>query len=561
MTDVVSLVENALALESMRNSDFDVYSAYGEVIDNSIQADAKNIDVWIDYQPTAKNAPEPINFVAFADDGHGMPENILHRCLQLGYSSRYNDRSGIGRFGVGATLAAINQCKCIEVYSRQSKSDPWLYTFVDLEKIANKSQEAIPLPVSKEIPKNFKKVHRFDKGTLVIWSKYDRAPTSASEIKDEFEIWAGRTYRRAIWKGLSIRINNEPVHAIDPLYVTTEKTKFPNDPPATEFNEMKIDWPIPPEDKSGSRKNSQIKIRMSILPEELRPNTGVGNSSATKARHINLNEGISILRNDREVFYGHIPYWPGEPFKEIDRWWGCEISFHAELDREFTVKNIKRGAVPIKELKQAIAQKIGPTRASALEVVRDLWNKAKTAGQTQDAANGVDTGHSDAEHAASATVTPNNLLDKGKDAKKEAENLTNTEEWLKHADDQQKAAWAAKFQSQPFTIVDDQWKGPEFFETVFLGGKSVLKYNMRHVFFVEIEAIRNHLKNEGNSNPQARRLKALIDLLLIAYAKSEAMFDPTLTMSADRFIEQLRMSWGNYLSNYIDTFQKENVGD
>lgn len=559
MTDVVSLVESALALESMRNSDFDVYSAYGEVIDNSIQADAKNIDVWIEYQPAVKNAPEPINFVAFSDDGQGMPASILHRCLQLGYSSRYNDRSGIGRFGVGATLAAINQCKCIEVYSRQSNSDPWLYTFVDLEKIANKSQESIPLPAPREIPDKLKKIHRFDKGTLVIWSRYDRAPTSASEIKDEFAIWAGRTYRRAIWKGLNIRINNETVYAIDPLYVTTEKTKFPNDPSGTEYSEMKIDWPIPPEDKSGSKKNSQIKIRMSILPADLRPNTGAGGSNATKARYIDRNEGISILRNDREVFYGHIPYWPGEPFKEIDRWWGCEISFHAELDREFTVKNIKRGAVPIKELKQVINQKIGPTRASALEAVRELWNKAKVAGQTQDATNGVDTGHSDAEHAAKNTVMPNNVLDQDKDIEEETEKLTETEDWLKHADDQRKAAWKAKFQSQPFTIIDDQWKGPEFFETLFLGGKSVLKYNMRHVFFAEIEAIRKHLENETNSNPQARRLKALIDLLLIAYAKSEAMFDPTLTMPAERFIEQLRMNWGNYLSNYLDTFQKENA--
>jgi hypothetical protein len=148
-------------------------------------------------------------------------------------------------------------------------------------------------------------------------------------------------------------------------------------------------------------------------------------------------------------------------------------------------------------------------------------------------------------------------LDQGKDSEKETEKFTETEDWLKHADDQKKAAWKAKFQSQPFTIIDGEWKGPEFFETHFLGGKSVLKYNLRHVFFSEIEAIREHLANETNSNPQARRLKALIDLLLIAYAKSEVMFDSTLTMSAERFIEQLRMNWGNYLANYIETFRNE----
>jgi hypothetical protein len=39
----VALVESGAAPESMRNSDFDVYSAYGEVIDNSIQAEGTEV--------------------------------------------------------------------------------------------------------------------------------------------------------------------------------------------------------------------------------------------------------------------------------------------------------------------------------------------------------------------------------------------------------------------------------------------------------------------------------------------------------------------------------------
>ena len=41
----VTLVEDGAALLSMRNSDFDAYSAFGEVVDNSIQAAAKNVKV------------------------------------------------------------------------------------------------------------------------------------------------------------------------------------------------------------------------------------------------------------------------------------------------------------------------------------------------------------------------------------------------------------------------------------------------------------------------------------------------------------------------------------
>lgn len=553
----VPLVESGLALESMRNSDFDVYSAYGEVIDNSIQANAKVVRVWIDYVPAAtRRASERINYVAFSDDGDGMDAGVLHQCLQLGYSSRYNDRGGIGRFGVGATLAAINQAKKIEVYSRQSAKGQWLSTFVDLDKIKQKQQTGIPAPEKGELPSNYNDLVSAGSGTLVVWSKYDRQPATASEIKDEFVIWAGRTYRKKIWDGLQIYVNNELVPAIDPLYANTKNTQFPKDPPALEYTPVEIDWPIPAEDQTGKRKSSKIVVRISLLPKEFRANQGTGNSKNAKDRCIDRNEGVSILRNDREVFYGHIPYWPGDAFREIDRWWGCEISFHAELDREFTVKNIKRGAVPTKELKEALAAVIAPTRNTALEAVRELWAQARAEEQKKSKTEGVDTGHSDAENAAKNTPTPKSNIDKEKDVEQEAQKLA--EELHQHADDQKRAAWQAKFQSQPFTIVDDQWRGPEFFETHFLGGKSVLKYNKRHVFFAEIDNVRKALGKDIDSNPEARRLKALVDLLLIAYAKSEAMFEAKSQMTPERFIEQLRMNWGNYLSNYIDTFKNEN---
>ena len=130
----------------MRNSDFDAYSAFGEVVDNSIQAGAKNVKVRFWYQPKSPQVKqEPILKVAFGDDGSGMPADILHRCLQLGYSSRYNDRGGIGRFGVGATLAAINQCRRVEVYSKAGQG-PWLYTYVDLDEITSKPPKMLFSP-------------------------------------------------------------------------------------------------------------------------------------------------------------------------------------------------------------------------------------------------------------------------------------------------------------------------------------------------------------------------------------------------------------------------------
>ena len=292
------------------------------------------------------------------------------------------------------------------------------------------------------------------------------------------------------------------------------------------------------------------------MPVEFRQNAGAGNSKQAQQRYIDRNNGISILRNGREVYYDTVPHWPGDRFAEIDRWWGGEVSFDAILDKEFTVKNIKRGAVPVKPLKQALASAIEPTRKTALERVREVWAEA-TAQKRAAATGGVSSGHEEAERAAHQTPTPKNILDQGKNLEDESGKAA--DEFLKNEDDRQKAAWKTKFQSQPFTIMDAEWRGPEFVETNHLGGNDVLRYNMRHIFFGEIEAIRDRLAASGDDNSDAQNLRVLIDLLLISYAKAEAMIDPKHQWTAERLLEEVRMNWGNYLKNYIETYKRENA--
>jgi hypothetical protein len=70
------------ALESMRASDFDTYSAYGEVVDNSIQAYATDIRIKIEERQDRQNhGNKKIGRVIFADNGTGMDLDLLHKCL------------------------------------------------------------------------------------------------------------------------------------------------------------------------------------------------------------------------------------------------------------------------------------------------------------------------------------------------------------------------------------------------------------------------------------------------------------------------------------------------
>ena len=97
-------ITEAQTLQSLRDSDFDSLSALGEVVDNSIQADAKSVRIYF-----TESRRNEIGSVTFIDDGKGMTEDVLQNCLRLGWSSRLNDRSGRGRFGVGMTLGSVHE--------------------------------------------------------------------------------------------------------------------------------------------------------------------------------------------------------------------------------------------------------------------------------------------------------------------------------------------------------------------------------------------------------------------------------------------------------------------
>ena len=559
------------ALDSLRNSDFDSISAYGEVIDNSIQANAKNIRV--QFETYTKNTSyEHIKNIAFGDDGDGMDFTTLHHCSQIGWSSRYNQRNGIGRFGVGMTLAAIHECKRVEIYSKTSDGE-WLWTYMDLGEICQESQDTIPKPIPRKIPEDLKHLTGQTKGTLVIWSKYDRQTANARKIVEDANVWLGRTYRYFIWDNeINIFLNGEDIKAIDPLYYRTEKTRFPDDPKSEKFHDITFPWNVDEFDApSGTPKTSQITICTSFLPEEWRKKQGAGGSAEAKKRFIPDNEGISILRNRREVFYGHLPYWSHAAskikgwsrFEDKDRFWGCEIHFNAVLDRAFTVKNIKRGADPSKELKKAIKEQIAPTRHTCMEKIKEVWDATKQR-EREDAQQGDDgdplgrpEDHLTAERVAKKTPTDTSAIDSNTNSEEATEDFFKQK--AKNVDDDKRARMEALFQSQPFTILEETWPGPQLVDASFLGGQAVLQYNMSHVFFEEVYRIIKELEDEDTDQYiSAKKLKTLLDILIIAHAKAESRFPPDADMSSQDFVDNLRANWGQYLQSYVRTWVKEN---
>ncbi|MFC6896058.1 ATP-binding protein [Nonomuraea dietziae] len=177
----IPVVLTGQALQSLRDSGYSLAAAIGEVIDNSLEAGANNILVRMDEAPPAgRSKKSHVHRIVFSDDGTGMDTHTLHHYLQIGYSTRYMRTDTIGKYGVGAKLAALNFGKRIEVWSRTDANEPWQHVYFDLdeaitdEQNGNGSTIGVDDPDVKPVPNDFGDVLPKGTGTLVIWSKVDR---------------------------------------------------------------------------------------------------------------------------------------------------------------------------------------------------------------------------------------------------------------------------------------------------------------------------------------------------------------------------------------------------
>lgn len=215
-------------IESTRAIGYSLEAAIADIVDNSIAAGAKNVDIYF--------FPIDVAYVAILDDGRGMSENEIDLAMQYGSKNptEQRDKKDLGRFGLGLKTASLSQCRCLTVVSKQddklegrrwdidhvSETGDWSLIILD-------DDEMSQLPQIDELKK-------YQSGTLVIWQKLDRLKTG--EIN--FELALGRkidtvrehlslVYHRylagesGITK-LKLSINGEKIKPVDPFL--TEKS-------------------------------------------------------------------------------------------------------------------------------------------------------------------------------------------------------------------------------------------------------------------------------------------------------------------------------------------------
>lgn len=151
-------------IESLRDIGYSFETAVADIIDNSITAQAKNINIYFEIEKDDLK-------IAIIDDGVGMNSEELFNAMKLGSQNPLSQREqdDLGRFGLGLKTASFSQCRRLTVVS-QNVGLRW-----DLDFISETNDWNIQILNNNEIQKLYK-IEEYSncKGTFVLWEKTDR---------------------------------------------------------------------------------------------------------------------------------------------------------------------------------------------------------------------------------------------------------------------------------------------------------------------------------------------------------------------------------------------------
>lgn len=215
-------------IESTRAIGYSLEAAVADIIDNSIAANAKNVDIYF--------FPIDGAYIAILDNGKGMAEEEIDIAMQYGSKNptEERDKKDLGRFGLGLKTASLSQCRCLTVISKQEDNLEGRQWDIDhVTEVGDWSLNILDEEDIRKIPQ-FDELIKNESGTLVVWQKLDRL--KAGEIN--FELSLGRKIDRVrdhlsliyhrylagesgITK-LKLSINGEKIKGVDPFL--TEKS-------------------------------------------------------------------------------------------------------------------------------------------------------------------------------------------------------------------------------------------------------------------------------------------------------------------------------------------------
>ncbi len=572
--------------DALRNTGYkSIESAVSEIIDNSIEANAKDIFILVSESTDSITGRKYVSEFAFLDNGTGMDITKLESCLGIGFTTRA-DRKGMGRFGVGLPQSSLHVCPTVDVYSWQNGYQNCHKVFLDINLVRSGDQKQIDDPVKAPIPSIYEKFIHYktlDKqydfstsGTLVHWKNCDRvSPKTVHFLFKTLDFALGQKFRYLIKdKKHNVRLiqmgneefaddimPNDPLFLMKPNYVLGNPDDPENISPRKnencseplfepysndEFPQGIVTIPVKYHDKdTRETKESIVKVTFSKVRDIFYDKTAMTKEpgGTPTGKHVAKMEGISVVRTGREIDFGMFDF-----YKNINqpqhRWWGCEISFNPELDEAFGVANNKQH-VELKELNPTdyVDEEVQPMWLQLYSIIHNTINKMYNENKvTRDKSRTVEdivtpastivntveaTNETEGETDRIKNETPQDeLIEKNKEAL--------SEQGVENASEEQIVAY---MKNKVNIVYKDLGRGP-FFDYSFSLGSCHIDINQSHIFYQRfLTAI------ESNTD-----MKTAFELFIASFVKAvdERVGNPR------EICDDLVQDWNTKLRKYIN---------
>ena len=565
-------------VKSMRSSGYkNTAYALAELIDNSVEAKAKNIEVLCAQKPnySSKRNIDSIDMIAVADNGEGMDKKVLQHSLVMGEGTRYEAKE-IGKFGMGLPNSSMSQCKKVEVYSWKKRSEVY-YAYIDLDKLKN-NKLIVKNPQKSTLPKIWKEKSNFLKnaksGTLVVWSKIDRISwKKPTTLFNNCERSIGRIYRKFIInKELEIRFtsfnletnkisNDKKMKANDPLYLMV-----PSNTPAPWDKKPMFQIDGDNLEESISVSGHNVQIRCTFATKECREEKGGQRAGSQEhGKHANSNLGISVIRANRELYMDTNLCQTYDP---LERWWGVEIEFPNELDEIFGVTNNKQDASNFSAMTHYIGSlsrneeginsdehdehevedlyKLVRQINTRIRSMRSVIKSQNVKQKSDDETTGGDQDYSDPD--SSPTVTgADEPLPRHTNEKAIIEALSrifSPEEASKEAKYILDNKIKTKIYSAPLSNYF-------FFDVTLKGGVAIITLNKDHMAYKHLVEILENVPddiNPKNAKELLDKVKAALSLVFVSWANYE---NHTIDNDERRKLSDVRYRWSGHLDGLM----------
>lgn len=273
-------------IESMRSIGYSFETAIADIVDNSIYADSKRIQI-------ISRADTERVYLEIVDDGTGMDNEQLFMAMKYGSRNpnETRDEGDLGRFGLGMKSASLSQCRKFTVVSKKNgevSAFQW-----DLDYIIQTNDWSIKEFAIDELVfvPGLHFLLEQESGTLVLWENFDRIESASYKFEKNFtelvlkvEEHIALVYHRLLGNKLDIIVNGNKVVPLDP-FVT-------GNPATQRFREQKI-----------YVGNSPISIRKFVLPpiSSIKENEIIAAGGKNELKN---NQGFYIYRNKRLIIWG-----------------------------------------------------------------------------------------------------------------------------------------------------------------------------------------------------------------------------------------------------------------